>query len=137
MELELGTRSPVSEEQFVTAVRFGVNLEPDSTDVKKYIVAFLQALLLQREKLKIGFLGEYIQSALKKQWEEVLSTLEDSFRRLVSIQSGSLIFTLFCPTTRSIEQLKNPIWRDKFEKELKDFLTTIGTKYEFQNLPVP
>ena len=55
LELELETESSVSEEQFDTALRFGVNLEQDSTDVKKYIVAFLQALLLQREKLNLAY----------------------------------------------------------------------------------
>ena len=122
------TGSSISEEQFNTAIKFGLELEQDSTDVKKYIVAFLQALLHQREKLNIGVLSQYIQSILKTQWEEVLSVLEDQFRRLVCIQSGSLIFTLFCPTTRSMEQLKNATWTDKFTKGLKDLLNTLGTK---------
>ena len=45
LNLELETASSVSEEQFHTAIKFGVELEQDPTDVKKYIFAFLQTLL--------------------------------------------------------------------------------------------
>ena len=136
MELELETESLVSEEQFDTTLRFGVSLEQDSTDVKKYIVAFLQALLLQREKIKLGVLDEYIQLAVKTQWEEVLSILQDRSRQLVNVQSGSLFFTLFCPTTSSIEQLQNGIWRKKLTEGLKNLFTTTGMNILF-NLLAP
>ena len=126
MELELETTSSVSEEQFDTALRFGVNLEQDSTDVKKYIVAFLQALVVQRLKIKLGVLDEYIQAAVKVQWKELLSILQDRGRQLVNVQSGSLFLTLFCPTTSSIEQLQNEVWRKKLTEGLKNLFTTTG-----------
>ena len=125
-DLELETESSVSEEQFHTAVRFGVDLERDSTDVKKYIIAFLRALLLQEEKTKIGVLNEYIQSAIKTQWEEVLSILQGRGRRLVNVQSGSLFFALFCPTTDSIEQLQSRGWREKLTEALQILLSSLG-----------
>ena len=128
LNLELETGSLVSEEQFRTAVKFGVNLEQDSTDVKKYIVALLQALLLQREKLKIGVLDEYIQTVIKTQWQEVLSILQDRGRRVVNVQSGSLFFALFCPTTGSIEQLQNDVWRKRLTEGLEDLINTMGMK---------
>ena len=37
LELEVDAGSSVSEEQFNTAARFGLELEQDSTDVKKYL----------------------------------------------------------------------------------------------------
>ena len=124
--MELETGSSVSEEQFDTALRFGVNLEQDSTDVKKYIVAFLQTLLLQQEKLNIGVLDEYIQSAVKTQWEGVLSILQDRGRRLVNVQSGSLFFALYCPTTDSFEQLQDEVWREKLTEGLQILFSSLG-----------
>ena len=126
LDLELETGSSVSEEQIRTAVKFGVDLERDSTDVKKYIVVFLEALLHQGEKLKIGVLDQCIQSAIKTQWEEVLCILQGRGRRLVKVQSGSLFFTLFCRTTESIEQLQDGGWRERLTEGLRILFFSIG-----------
>ena len=126
LNLELEPGISVSEEQISIAVRFGVELEPDSPDVKKYIIAVLQSLLHQGEKLKISVLDEYIQSAIRTQWKEVLSILQTKGRKLLNVQSGSLFFTLFSPTSDSIEELQGVIWRDKLIEELATLFTIIG-----------
>ena len=88
------------------AIKFGVE-KIDGTDVLKYIVAFMRKLLLQRVKVDKNVLENYLSPAVAKQCQEMLSTLEDKNRKLINIQSGSLIFLLFCPTRMSKLQVQD------------------------------
>ena len=58
----------------------------------------MRKLLLQRVKVNENVLENYLSPAVVKQWQDMLSTLEDKNRKLIDLQSGSLIFTLLCPT---------------------------------------
>ena len=125
----------VAEEHMDAAIKFGVE-EIDATDVKKYIVAFLRKLLLQREKLDKGVLNNYLNPVITKQLSEVFSILEDENRKLINIQSGSLLFTLLCPTKMSRLQLQDENWRIEIQNKIAKLLRLLGKFYlaEMKNL---
>ena len=122
------SNSVVAQEHIDAAVMFDVdsgNLS-DPVEAKKYLLAFIQKLLLQREKLNLELLTDYIHSRTLSLWKEVLSTLENSNRKLLCVQSGSLIFTLFCPTIRSAQELKDDSWIKTLSQKMQQFANNIG-----------
>ena len=129
--MEIQTDSVISEHNVKTAIQFGVKLS-NVMDAKKYIIAFLKKLLLQREKIDKNLLEAQLDPTITKLWQEVLSSLEDTNRKLVNIQSGSLIFTLFCPTNTSLQQLQDEKWRIKLQEKVDSLLNALGT-YQFKS----
>ena len=111
--------------QMDAAIKFGVE-QIDATDVQKYIVAFMRKLLLQREKINKDMLNNYLIPAITKQWQEVLSSLEYTNRKLINIQSGSVVFTLYCPTQKSILQLQDENWRIGIQEKMAELLKLLG-----------
>ena len=128
--MEIQTDSVISEQNVKTAIQFGV--EPSNpVDTKKYIIAFLKKLLLQSEKIDKNLLEGHLKPAITKLWQEVLSSLEETNRKLINIQSGSLIFTLFCPTDHSLLQLQDQKWRTELQRKVDSLLNALGT-YQFK-----
>ena len=117
-----------SPEGIEAAVRFGVQIhhEDKSVDAKTYVVAFFRKLLLQREKIDRGLLVEEINPRIARLWQEVLSTLEERKRKVLEIQSGSIVFTLFCPTKGSMKQLQDELWARTLTTRLEDLLQSLG-----------
>ena len=128
LKVELGSDFIVTQEHIDNAVKFGISLGTKHTPIeaKKYVLAFIQTLLLQREKLEMGLLTDYLQSGIAILWQEVLSTLEDSDRKVVDIHSGSLIFTLFCPTVSSAQELKDESWIEIFKLKMEELVKKLG-----------
>ena len=126
--MELDSDSVVGQENINTAVKFGIDLSNLSAPVetKKYVVAFIHKLLLQREKIDLGQLTDYLQSSIVTAWQEVLSTLEKSDRKLVVVDNGSIIFTLFCPTTSSARELQDDSWIKTFVQKIEQLLDKLG-----------
>ena len=126
-KLDIETDTIISEEHVNKAKQFGID-SPDlpQMDVKKYIITFLKRLLLQNEKLKKNLLQAYLNPEVVQLWQEVLSSLEDANRKLVNISSGSLIFTLFCPTYNSLQQLQDEKWRIKLQTQVEKLLKALG-----------
>ena len=131
--MELDTDAVVTQDHNDAGVRFGIHLGHKDTpiDAKKYVLAFIQKLLLQREKLERGLLTDYLQSGIATMWKEVLSLLENSNRKLVDIQSGSLAFTLFCPTNSSAQELKDDSWIRTFNQKIEQLMKEIGENDKF------
>ena len=129
MQLQIDIQSDsdfiVPQEHMDTAIKFGVK-EIDATDVKKYIVAFMRKLLLQREKLDKGVLKNYLNPVITKKLVEVFSGLEDKNRKLIKVQSGSLVFTLLCPTKISRLQLHGDNWRSGIQEKMVELLKLLG-----------
>ena len=98
----------------------------NSTDINKYVVAFLRKLLLQREKLEKRMLENYLIPMIAKQWQEVLSSLEETNRKVINIESGSLMVTLFCPTIESRLQLRDETWRIAVQQKTAKLLQMLG-----------
>ena len=123
MQLQIETQSDtdftISKERMDEAIKFGVD-QIGSSDVKKYIVTFVRKLFLQREKIDKGLLKNYMNPTTTKHLSEVFSLLEDKNRKLINIQSGSLIFTLFCPTKISRFQVQDENWRLKSKRKLQN-----------------
>ena len=128
LKMELDSNCVVDQEHIDMAIKFGIDLSNLSTPVeaKKYVLAFIHKLLLQREKLDLGLLTGYLQSDIAKLWQEVLATLENSNRKLLAIESGSLIFTLFCPTISSARELRNDFWIKILFLKMESLLKKIG-----------
>ena len=128
LKMELDSNCVVDQEHIDMAIKFGIDLSNLSTPVeaKKYVLAFIYKLLLQREKLDLGLLTGYLQSGIAKLWQEVLATLENSNRKLLAIESGSLIFTLFCPTISSARELRNDFWIKILFLKMESLLKKIG-----------
>ena len=126
--MELDSDSVVGQEHIETAVKFSVDLGTSTAPVqaKKYVLAFMQNLLLRREKLETGLVEDYIHSGVVHLWQEVLSTLETSDRKLLAIQSGSLIFTLFCPTISSALKVQEDYWIESLTSKMHNFARKIG-----------
>ena len=98
----------------------------------EYIAAYLTKLLLQREKLDLGLLDSYLPPGVKEAWQEPLSHLEQTKRKVLAVTEGSLSFILFCPTVESYEQLQDVAWRKQLVDKLTHLLKGIG-KLFFQN----
>ena len=63
---------------------------------------------------------------ITKLWQEVLSSLEDTNRKLINIQSGSLVFMLFCPNHDSLLQLQDEKWRIELQEKINKLLEALG-----------
>ena len=120
--------STIPDENLDAAIKFGVE-RIDATDTRKYVVAFMRKLLLQREKLENKVMENHLELEIVKQWWEVLSTLENKDRKLINIQSGSLVFTLLCPTRESRVQLQDDTWKDEIQKKIVELAKLLGTFY--------
>ena len=132
LTIDLDSGSQVSPTAAQSAIVFGLDLDPnDRRNVNKFIVAFLTKLLYQREKIELGLLDSQLSTAVRSGWEDVLSFLETGKRKLMRLHSGSVTFTLFCPTQDSYDQLHEPSWRKLLRVKLLDFLKQIG-KYFFK-----
>ena len=105
--MEIQTESVISEQNVKTAIQFGAEFSKGN-DAKMYIISFLKQLLLQREKIDKNLLEAYLDPSIAKLWQEVLSSLEETNRKLIDIKSGSLVFTLLCSTGQSLLQLQEP-----------------------------
>ena len=120
--------SKISLDHLDMAVQFSINLDNSTitNKVQKYVVAFFRNLLMQREKINEGLLTDYLKLEISEAWQEVLSSLEDRDRKLVDVQSGSLIFVLFCPNKSSLQQLTNEGWMTNLALNMKLLLKVIG-----------
>ena len=125
--MELNSDS-VAQEHIDLAVKFGVDLENLTAPVEanKYVLAFFHKLLLQREKIDRGQLTDYLHSSIRSLWKEVLSTLENSNRKLLAVENGSIIFTLFCPTTSSTWELRDDSWIKALTLKMENLVKKIG-----------
>ena len=125
LEIEIQTDSIISEEHSKAAIKFGV-ASSHTTDVKKYIIAFMNRLLLHREKIDKKLLEAHLNPIITKLWQEVLSSLEDTDRKLVNIQSGCLIFTLFCPNHHSLQQVQDSRWGIELQGKVDKLMNGLG-----------
>ena len=128
MDIKCDSDYIIPQKHLDAAIKFGVE-EIDGTDVLKYIVAFMRKLLLQRVKVDKNVLENYLSPVVAKQCQEMLSTLEDKNRKLINIQSGSLIFLLFCPTRMSKLQVQDENWRIEIQNKLAKLLKLLGKFY--------
>ena len=128
LKVELDSASVVEQWHIKTAEKFGNFLCNRDTPIeaKEYVFAFIHKLFLQREKLKMGLLTDYLQSGIATLWLELLSTMEKSDRKLVAIHSGSLIFTLFCHTISSAQELRDSSWIETFKLKMEELVNKIG-----------
>ena len=128
MEVELDSDSVVAQEHIDTAIKFGIDRNDlgNPIDAKKYVLAFIRKLLLQREKLNLSIQLDYLQSDIVTLWLEVLSMLENHGRKVVGVQSGSLIFTLFCPNINSKSELGDYSWIKSLTLKMEKFVKKIG-----------
>ena len=105
--MEIETNSIISQQQIKDAIQFGAeSSNVPQMDAKEYAIAFMKRLLLQNEKVNKNLLEAHLNPVIATLWQEVISSLEDNNRKLINIQSGSLIFKLFCPTGDSLQQLQ-------------------------------
>ena len=123
--MEIETDSVISEDHKKSASKFGIQLS-DLSDPKKYIIAFLKRLLLYREKIDRNLFQPYLNPKIEELWQEVLSNLEDVDRKLANILTGSLVFTLFCPTKNSSLQLQDEKWRIGLQQKVNKLLNALG-----------
>ena len=126
--MQLDSDSVVDQEHIDTAVKFGVDLGDltDSIETQKYVLAFIQKLLMHRDKLNLGLLREYCKPDIVTAWQEVLSSLENSRRKLVAVQNGSLVFTLLCSTSKSVQQLRDKSWIKSVTSKMENLLMKLG-----------
>ena len=127
--IEIETETEVPRYLRDAANKLRLELNSDVVDVKKYIVAFFKNLLLQREKLDKGLLMEQVSPEVTKMWQEVLFCLEEKNRRVVKVDHGSIIFTLFCPTNSSCKQLRDKARHTELEEKLGNLLRVLGKKF--------
>ena len=125
LEMEIETDSVVSEEHRKEAIKFRIQSSA-ITDAKKYIIAFLSRLLLQREKIDRKIFTTQLNPAITKLWQEVLSSMEETHRKLVNIQTGSLIFKLFCSTNNSLQQIHDEKWKIELQEKMIKLLKALG-----------
>ena len=125
LRMKIETDSVLSEEHVKAAIEFGLG-PSDVADTKKYLIGFIKRLLLHREKVEKNLLEAQLNPVIVKLWQEVLSSLEETNRKVVSVQSGSLIFTLFCPTGQSLLQLQDENWKIGLQGKVDRLLNALG-----------
>ena len=123
--MEIETDSVLSGEHVKAAIEFGLG-PSDIADTKKYIIGFIKRLLLHREKVEKNLLEAKLNPVIAKLWQEVLSSMEETNRKVVNVQSGSLVFTLFCPTGQSLLQLQDENWKIGLQGKVDKLLNALG-----------
>ena len=126
--MEIETHSVTSEDQLKASIPFGIESSA-LKNTQNYIVAFLKKLLLCKEKIGKNALEVHLNPVIIKSWQDVLSSLEDKNRKLVNIQSGTPVFTLFCPTDNSLRQLQDEKWRIELQEKVDKLLHKLGRIY--------
>ena len=125
IEMDMETDSIVSTKNVDTAIKFGLT-SSDTVDARMYIIAFLKRLLFLREKNDKNLLEAHLNPKITILWQEVLVILEDTNRKLINIQSGSLIFTLFCPTYNSLLKPQDERWAIELQAKMDTLLNALG-----------
>ena len=127
LEMEFDTDSVVPNRLVDEAIKFGVEFESTfPISAKRYIVTFFQRLLLQSQKLKQGFLAQHLRPEITEMWLELLSILENTDRKVLDIQSGSITFKMFCPSHSSTQQIRNDVWIQKLSQKMEEFIMQLG-----------
>ena len=127
--MEIETESKISTRHIKAATLLGITSPGfPRIEAKEYAITFIKMLLLHREKMNKNLLEAPLSPVIATLWQEVLSSLENENRKLVNIQSGSLIFTLFCPSDSSLEQLQDEKWRIELQAQVGKLLKALGTK---------
>ena len=126
--MELDSDSVVDQEHISTAYKLGINLGDlrSPIEAENFALAFIRKLLQQRDKIDHGLLKEYCKSDIVAAWQEVLSALENSNRKLVAVQSGSLVLMLFCPTIDSAQQLNHKSWIESVTSTMENLMKKLG-----------
>lgn len=135
MEVQFSSDFVISQQHMDAAMKFGDEVG-NTSEINKYIVAFVRKLLLQREKLDKNILKNYLDSEVSNFWVKVLSSLEDKNRKLINIQSGSLILILFCPTRKSRLQLQEENWKTEIQNNMSELLNLLGNLNRLVNFTV-
>ena len=129
LTIDLESSSKIPPDCLETAIKFGLKLdEHEKSNVHKFLAAFLTKLLHQREKIELGLLDAQLSQAIKEGWRAVLSLLEGRRRKVIGLGSGSVIFTLFCPSGDSCKELEDSLWKDKLETAIVHLFHEIGTR---------
>ena len=132
LEMEFNTDSVVPKIHIDEAIKFGVEFESTfPISAKRYIVAFFQKLLLQSRKLKQGFMAENLRPEVTNMWLELLSILENSNRKVLDIQSGSITFKIFCPSNRSSQQIRNDMWIQTLSQKTEELMALLGSWIQY------
>ena len=127
LQMDLNTNPGVSQEHIDEAIKFGVEFESTfPISAKRYIVAFFQRLLLQSQKLKEGFLAELLRPEVTKMWLELLSILENTDRKILDVQIGSISFKMFCPSELSFQQLNSAAWTLVLSQKVEELIMLLG-----------
>ena len=130
VEIAMVTDPEISQEAIDAARKIGVKFREDPRNPKTFVVDFLKQLLLQREKLDQQLLNEYLGADTAGWWQNLLSLLEDGKRRLLDVYCGSVVFTLFCPTKESFQEMEKDVWSTHVKRCMQQFLLSLG-KYIF------
>ena len=130
--MQLDTDTEVPPEAISTARNFGVELGDLPNEPKSYVIAFLKQLLIQREKLEHRVLDKYLKPDTPRWWKKLLSSLEEQNRKLLRVETGSVIFTLFCPTEQSFTELKDGGWFARVINHFQGLLESLGKDYQFR-----
>ena len=130
--MQLDTDTDIPPQAISTARKFGVELGDQPSEPKNYVIAFLKQLLIQREKLEHGVLNEYLKPDTPWWWKKLLLSLEEQHRKLLKVETGSVIFTLFCPTEQSFTQLKDGGWFARVINSFQGLLESLGKHYQFR-----
>ena len=64
-----------------------------------------------------------------REWEDVISLLEERNRKVVDIQRDSLIFTIFCPSVESATELKDDTLEATIKYRVNKFMAILGGKW--------
>ena len=126
----MATDPEVSQQAIDAAIKIGTKFRKNPTNPKTFLVDFLKQLLLQREKLDQQLLNEYLGPETAEWWQTLLSSLEDGKRRLLDVNCGSVVFTLFCPTNESFRGIETNKWTTEVIKHFRQLLQSLG-KYQF------
>ncbi len=97
-----------------------------SSEAELYITAFTQYFLHQHSKISLGLFDNILPAEIKDAWDELIALLEKRSRKLLAVNKGSILFKLYCPTSSSVDDLKELVETGLVNKAFAMFHLTLG-----------
>ncbi len=121
MKLEFTSPAKVNEVAKEIAKKLHIKMETEDN-----ISAFVAHILYLHPKIVLGLLDSFLPADVEEAWVQLVSLLEENDRKMIGVDSGSLVFNVYCPTTEARELLKQLTDSDRLAESFTIFTKAAG-----------
>ncbi len=119
--------SKISDKGHKLAEKFNIDISQQNTDVYEFVSSFFKRLLYHREKIKLHLFDDILPQVTREKWTELLCAIETGGRHLISIDEGSVVFTVFLQVPLDqIDTISLDSYRSCIETKCAALLEAIG-----------